>query len=68
MTTKKLISLPDDLAREIKAAAAAAGQSDSLWIREAAEARLVGAREETLAGIADFINQRDREALDRLAQ
>ncbi|WP_420113043.1 ribbon-helix-helix protein, CopG family [Pseudactinotalea sp.] len=68
MTTKKLISLPDDLARDIKAAAAAAGQSDSFWIREAAEARLAGTRKESLADIASFISNRDREALNRLAQ
>ncbi|TDE89180.1 hypothetical protein EXU48_20855 [Occultella glacieicola] len=68
MTTTKLISLPDQLARDIKAAAARAGQSDSLWIREAAEARLAGAREDSLAEVADFISHRDREAMDQLAE
>lgn len=68
MTTKKLISLPDELAREIKEAAATAGQSDSRWMQEAAEARLAGVREDSLAAVADFISNRDREALDRLAQ
>ncbi|CAM3338016.1 hypothetical protein OCAE111667_04500 [Occultella aeris] len=68
MTTKKLISLPDQLARDIKEAAVKAGKSDSLWMREAAEAMLAGAREESLSEIADFISDRDREALDRLAQ
>lgn len=68
MTTKKLISLPDRLARDIKAAAAAVGTSDSQWIREAAESRLAGMREDSLVDVADFISHRDRDALDRLAQ